>query len=132
MSGAAESSNKEETLGISANEPLNETEAAERFEAAANKLLGVANETLAAVRSARKETRAALDDLEARLAASRARRETRMALHDLEDRLASSDLWEEKLDSVKRLRQSSAAPHPERLKPAVPIRRSADRLRVRG
>ncbi len=44
MSGAAESSNKEETLGISANEPLNETEAAERFEAAANKLLGVANE----------------------------------------------------------------------------------------
>ncbi len=44
MSGAAEGSNREETLETSSKEPLNETEAGEQFEAAAGNLLAVTNE----------------------------------------------------------------------------------------
>lgn len=124
MSGAAEGSNREETLETSSKEPLNETEAGEQFEAAAGNLLAVTNETLAAVRRAKEETRAALDDLEARLASSRARRETRMALDQLQHRLASSDLPKGQVGPLKPLRQLSAAPAPEALKPAVPIQKS--------
>jgi len=124
MGGTSESSNKEETSEVSLKELLNETEAGERFEAAAGNLLDVANDTLAAVRRAREETRAALDNLEARLSSSLARSETRMALDELEDRLASSNLSEEQLGSVKPPVQLSAALQPKALKPAVPIQKS--------
>jgi predicted transcriptional regulator len=124
MSGTSESSDKEDTLEVPLKEPLNEMEAGEQFEAAADNLLDVANETLAAIRRAREETRAALDNLEARLSSSLARRETRMALDELETRLASSNLSREQFSSVKRPGQLSAAPQPNALKPAVPIQKS--------